>query len=259
MPTTPWQLALRRLSAAQIAASPLRTREWAQVPAQIRDKALFSAGIEQAQLLSEIKTSLLRILAQDGTGPTQDRSTFVADLRQKMGAVGDTRALTDITSTRRQELIYDMQIQDAQEWARHKTVMEDPALLEAYPAQELVRVRRSRTTRDWEARWTAAGGTLTDGRMVALKTDPIWQNISRFQKPYPPFDFGSGMGLQDIERDEAETLGLITPGQTLTPAPVPALKITGTTANLDPAILASLKTTFGPKLTLANGTATLTA
>ena len=262
MPTTSaWDLALSRLGTKKIAATPLRTKEWATVPAQIRDRAFFSAGIQQASLLDEIQKSLLSVLAQDGTGPVQDRATFVADLRAKMGAVGDTNSLTDITSARRQQLIYDMQIQDAQEWARHKTQMEDPAILDAYPAQELVRVKRTRLQRDWEARWQAAGGTLIDGRMVALKTSPIWEKLSRFGKPYPPFDWGSGMGLEDIERDEAETLGLLKPGQQLDPAPVPALtaKVEAPVKDMDPAVLSALQKSLGPKLKVSNGTATLVA
>jgi len=71
--------------------------------------------------------------------------------------------------------------------------------------------------RDWPMRWEAAGGQFTNGRMAALKTDPIWAAISRFGDPFPPFDYGSGMGLRDIDREEAEALGLIGPGDTLTP------------------------------------------
>lgn len=39
--------------------------------------------------------------------------------------------------------------------------------------------------------------------MIALKSDRVWTNFSRFGRPYPPSDFGSGMGVEDIDRDEA--------------------------------------------------------
>jgi hypothetical protein len=31
-------------------------------------------------------------------------------------------------------------------------------------------------------------------RMIARKDSPIWEALSRFGTPYPPFDFNSGCG-----------------------------------------------------------------
>lgn len=45
--------------------------------------------------------------------------------------------------------------------------------------------------------------------MIALKNAPIWTAISAFGLPYAPFDFGSGMDVRDVDRDEAAALGLI--------------------------------------------------
>lgn len=56
-----------------------------------------------------------------------------------------------------------------------------------------------------------AGGKLYDGRMIALRNDPIWRGISRFGSPVPPFDFNSGMGLEEVNRFEAEALGVELP------------------------------------------------
>ena len=64
-------------------------------------------------------------------------------------------------------------------------------------------------------RWEAAGGQFTNGRMAALKTDPIRAAISRFGDPFPPFDYGSDMGLRDIDREEAEALGLQSLGRSV--------------------------------------------
>ena len=80
--------------------------------------------------------------------------------------------------------------------------------LAAFPAQELIRVCDSKTPRNWTERWNSAGGKTCGGRMVALKDDPIWTRISRFGIPWPPFDFGSGMCIRDIDYDEAVKLGL---------------------------------------------------
>lgn len=53
------------------------------------------------------------------------------------------------------------------------------------------------------------GGKLTDGRMIARKDDPIWTAISAFGRPYPPFDYNSGMITREIFRGEAERLKVI--------------------------------------------------
>jgi hypothetical protein len=94
----------------------------------------------------------------------------------------------------------------------------DADVVEAFPAQELVRISPRQVPRDWPRRWREAGGKLQeDGRMIALKTDGIWKRLSRFGNPYPPFDFRSGMGVEDIDRAEAEALGLLGPDDVLMP------------------------------------------
>jgi hypothetical protein len=53
---------------------------------------------------------------------------------------------------------------------------------------------------------------------VALKDSPIWTALSRFGTPWPPFDFNSGMWVEDVERQEAEDLGLLKPFEQVKPA-----------------------------------------
>jgi hypothetical protein len=48
---------------------------------------------------------------------------------------------------------------------------------------------------------------------------PIWEGISAFGLPYPPFDYNSGMGLRDVGYREALDLGLLEPGQRVDPTP----------------------------------------
>ena len=45
--------------------------------------------------------------------------------------------------------------------------------------------------------------------MIATKDDPIWTRLSRFNRPYPPFDFEDDMTVDDVSRREAESLGVI--------------------------------------------------
>ena len=209
--------AVAKLLAKSPVASKLRTAEWERLPVAIRERSQFSAGVENMRVLTTIQSKLVdRVnLAKEQLGNGKeafvDRSSFIGDLRKitKEEGLGDgSGGLTDIRSRQRLGLIYDMQTQMAAGFARHKS-NQDPDVLDAYPAQELIREEDRMVPRDWSSRWAAAGGQLYGGRMIALKSDPVWSAISRFGTPWPPFDFGSGMGIEDIDRDEAEALGLI--------------------------------------------------
>ena len=94
-----------------------------------------------------------------------------------------------------------------------KSGMSKGALI-AFPAQEMIRARHGEQCDSneevlWRKRWTSAGGALFNDRIIALKTDPIWCKISRFGKPYPPFDFRSCMDVFDVGRGECMKLGLV--------------------------------------------------
>jgi len=93
----------------------------------------------------------------------------------------------------------------------------DPDVLDAYPAQELVETRD-----DWLPTWEAAGGFLVSGRMATLKSSSVWAQISIFSLPYPPFDLNDETAsLQDIGRREAVALGLITNFAEVCKQPIP--------------------------------------
>lgn len=217
--------AVKKLSAKSPVGSRLSSAEWEQVPLAIRERAQFSARVESARVMQAIQDKLMKRITlareavENGTALV-DRSSFIGDLRKivmQEGLGTGTGSITDLSSRRRLGLIFDMQVGQAQNFAKWKTG-QDPDVLDAAPAQELVRKRRSRVERDWAARWRAAGGEFYEGgRMIALKTDPIWEEISRFGTPWPPFDYNSGMGLRNVRRREAERLGLVKPKEKLTP------------------------------------------
>jgi len=253
----PITAAAEQLGRKSPVASALRTREWADMPAQLRTRAMFSAGVEDARFLSTLQAKLLdairlkREQVKNGEAFV-DRGSFIADLRKVAQEQGITLTgwgdITDVGSRARLGLIYDMQIQQAQGYATWKQD-QSPDVLAMVPAQELVRIERRKQPRDWEARWTAAGGKLVNGRMVALKTDPVWQAISRFGTPFPPFDFGSGMGLRDVMRSEAVELGLIGPDDV--PEPVQAGFNDGMEARIaDPAMREWMSRQFGDQVSV---------
>lgn len=47
--------------------------------------------------------------------------------------------------------------------------------------------------------------------MVALNESPIWTALSRFDLPYPPYDYNSGMGRRPVSWNDAQRLGLVKP------------------------------------------------
>lgn len=256
----PFQQAVDRAADKTAVASVLRTKDWAQVPLGLRDRAFFSAGVDDLNTVQLLKGKLgeaLSFLDREPDRAFMDRSKFVSEVRQAIGAEeGDTGDLTDLSSQRRLELIYDFQVQDAAEFGRWK-IGQDPDLLDAYPAQEFLRIESRRVPRqDWPERWVAAGGQIFDGRMIALKNDPVWTRLSRFGRPWPPFDFGSGMGIEDIGRDEAEQLGLISPGETVPPTEGDFNDgLTASVTDLDPDLVNKLGNWFGDQVEVKEGVA----
>lgn len=188
----------------------LSSAQWDAVDAKIKADAFFSANVSNEKLLAEMRDYIARAEAGE---PGTSRADFIATMRQKMGAPdGDSGKLTDISSGRRLGLIYDFHRQRNSAAARYESTSgEDYRAW--FPARELYRAGAAKAPRDWRAIWTAAGGQLYGGRMIAAWNDPIWTTISRFGSPYPPFDYGSHMDVRDVSATTAEKLGF-TPAQT---------------------------------------------
>lgn len=231
-----------------------RTAEWADVPAQLRRRAFFSAGIEDARVLSEDRNAVEMLLqSASKDGKLYRRDTAITELKALAEQRGlDTGTgnydLTNPAAERRIALIVDTNRAQAQGYARFKRSSSGGALL-AFPALELVRVRNSKVKRDWTGRWNAAGGKLYNGRMIALKSDPIWTKLSRFGLPYPPFDFGSGMGTRDVGRRDALALGVMQEGDSQAD-PVKDFNDQAemSVAGVHPSLLKSLSAAFGDRV-----------
>lgn len=79
----------------------------------------------------------------------------------------------------------------------------------------------------------------------------IWIAISRFGTPWPPFDFNSGMGIEEVDREEAEQLGLLNEGDPVEPIETDfnrQLESGVQTQNLDPRLISAMKTFLGDQL-----------
>jgi hypothetical protein len=205
----PFKEAVQSREVRELLPTDFRTKLLDTLPVELRERAFFSAGVTSAEFLQSASDKIDELLAG-----TTDRATKRAELKKLLDSLGyhpadgEQGTLTDLSSDDRLNLILDTNLEMAQgygSWAQGQ----DEAVLDQWPAQELIRVINSKVPRDWPARWAAAGGNFFGGRMIALKNDPIWVEISRFGTPYPPFDFNSGMDVTDVDRDEAMALGLI--------------------------------------------------
>ena len=200
-----------------LVGSGLDSRQWSAVQAGLRDRAFFSATVEDVRVLGAFRDAAARLAA----GETDPSSARIA-MRDALAAAGyrppdaedqGPGGIRNMMSQRRLDLILKTNVEQARGWAQYMEGTTEGALL-AYPAQRLVRVRQRRMPRDWAARWKEAGdavgwqGACRD-EFVALKLSPIWAQLSRFGTPYPPFDFNSGMGVEDVGKRKARELGLL--------------------------------------------------
>ena len=273
----PLRDAVDSISARTPIGSVLRSADWARVPVALRQRAQFSAGVESARLLDAIQGRLSKQIAlqreqlANGKQATFDRSSFIDAIRQIGREEGLTPqdpskvgGLQDITSIPRLGLIYDMQNGLAQGHARWKLDQTEGALL-LYPAQEFVRVEsRDAPRQNWPERFAKAAADAGDtdalgvfqrtGRMVALKTSGLWSKLSRFDVPWPPFDFQSGMGIEDVERDDAVDLGLMSADQTLKPAEEDFnSELQASVRGMDGQLVQFLKESFGDQVKVEKG------
>lgn len=247
-----WLDGIRRLRARKSMPTTLSTEELRGIGGDVKRWATFSAKVENATALQEINDTVEELVR--GITP-QDEETFVytksdgtTEIRRKkplqlslpdaklrlqkkfreLGVqvedAGKVNTIEDPQSDARLQLIVTTQEELAAGYGKF-VADQDSDLLDMWPCQELVRVSPSLVQRDWKARWLQVGGQFYEGRMIALKNSDVWDRLGdsntfpdALGNPYPPFAFNSGMGVEDVTRDEAERLGVIAPN---TPTPLP--------------------------------------
>lgn len=267
----PFSDAIADLRKRFILPTSLGSSDIADLDARIRAAAFFSARVTQAEILDGFKAELERLVVGVSPGPGQYSDPATVRLRMKEllqsldyrpADPDDEGTIKDLRTDRRLNLI----IRTNDEFARGygQFVQDtDPETVDIWPCWELVRVRPSRVPRDWRTRWEeamvavgddGARAALVEGRMVARKDSPIWARLSRFGVPHPPFDFNSGMGVEDVGRDDAIALGVIAPADRITPPEHPGefstrANVDGMSDDVAGALLGSL----GPRYTIEDG------
>ncbi len=194
--------------------------EWDE---RIKQQALFSARTTSRAYLDMVKRTLADV-ASRRVIPSVAEAKLQGVLHQlgytPQTGFGDGRtppatpgSTTDLSSSRRIQLIIDTNVKQARSMGQMAVGEEDPDVLMALPAWKLTRTgARKKPRGDWAARWKAAGESVgwagaLKRRMVALKNSPIWQAVGdgvggyddALGSPYPPFAFGSGMAWVNVD------------------------------------------------------------
>ncbi len=198
-----------------LVGSKINSTEWSRIQAGLRDRAFFSATVEDVRLLHTMREAVAQVASQK-LDPSEARLTIrkALDTIGYSAPEGKEGSLRDLRTKARLDLIIKTNRDQAHGFLQYKQFTTKSAL-EEFPASRLVRVKSRRVPRDWHARWNSAAaavaydGVLRARDMVALKTSPIWTAISRFGHPYPPFDFNSGMGVENVSISEAISIGLV--------------------------------------------------
>jgi hypothetical protein len=253
-----FQDALGKLAQRRIVGSApdFGSAQWSAVPVGLRERAFFSARVENARFLQRGKDSLTDFLAGNReTLPNGEvalklgsRQEFVKQMQsfsvaEGMGPLkpGDAGTIKDITSEKRLGLIFDTQTRQAQDYG-YWLQGQDPDVLDEFPAQRFIRVIDVNEPRTEHALFED---------QVALKSDlDFWARINQdFGVPWGPWGWGCGHDVEDVDRAEAEQLGLLQPGQ----AAVPVAKsfndaLEASTQNLDPEMVQFLADAFGDQV-----------
>ena len=193
-----------------LVGSGLDSSQWNQIQAGFRNRAFFSSRVAEVNILAAMRERVAKY-AEGETDLSKIRMMIRDDLRRAnyTPEPGQENTIHDLFSQARLDVIIKTNVAQARGYMQYAEGM-SPGAFAAFPAQEFTRIAHRRNQRqDWPQRWAKAGGKTYGGRMIALKDDPVWERLSVFGNPFPPFDWGSGMGVLDVDRKTAIQLGLI--------------------------------------------------
>ena len=254
----PFAEAIDKLGSESPISAALSSSEWSDLPVELREHAFFSSNVESLRFLQRAQDSLGDYLAanvktlDDGQTllATGSRAAFVDQMQRLLATMGVDRTdggLTDLTSERRLGLIFNVKTQQAADYGYWRQGM-DPDVLNEFPAQRFIRVLDVKEPRELHTRFQD---------QVYLKTDPIWAlEINRdFNVPWGPWGWGCGHDVEDVDRDEAESLRLLAPGEKLEPVRKYFNEnLQASVAGIEPELLEKMKLVFGRQIVIENDT-----
>ncbi len=268
---TPFNEAVEKIGEKSVIGSKLKSSEWSEMPLALRDRAFFSATIESVRFLQEAKNFIgdfqtgakEEVIGPDGIERSGlkagSRSQFVKEMREFAVASGlgplnpdDEKTVKDIRSESRLSLIFNTQTQAANDFGYWKQGM-DRDLIDEFPAQRFIRDLDVEVKRPLHVQNEGVVRLKTDLDFWLAMNSPL---IGGFGTPFGPWGYGSGMGVEDVDREEAEALGLIKPGEKLQPVDKDFNeRLQASVRNLDPEMIDRLRESFGSQVHVENGTA----
>ena len=203
-----WNLLDAKLSVP----SDMRTAEFSLLPRDLRERIFYMAAVSRGEILEGFRSEVGAI-ASGARGLEESRKLLEQMLTDQsyQPLPGQEGTIKDLASMRRIQTSLRTNVQLLQGWGQKTRGL---AAQSAVPAWELVRFEGRKAPRDWKERFERAGGEILHGRMVALKMDPVWDELGNqdddsLGTDYPPFAYGSGMGWLGVTHQAAIALGLI--------------------------------------------------
>jgi hypothetical protein len=81
-------------------------------------------------------------------------------------------------------------------------------IVEMWPCWEVCGKNNEAPLCQRRGEWVAAGGSLYEGRMIAVKWDTVWQAFSFTGLPHPPFNLEDDLIVEEVDVDEVKRLGV---------------------------------------------------
>ncbi len=189
----------------------LTSEEWSSVPSEIRERAFFMSKVTDTEILQRFRDGVEDVVANRKGLVTVEKELFMwLQERGYEPPPGKEGTLQDLSSLPRIMVVLRTNRDMARghgKWVRNQTS------IRSHPVREFIRISARKEPRDWDARWEEAKASTADvpgvhpTEKIALVNHPIWAALSRFNLPYAPYDFGSGMGDQVLSRSRAKELG----------------------------------------------------
>jgi hypothetical protein len=225
-----------------------------EIAADVRARSVFSARMSNLTVVDALKkmvdelaageinlatarVTILEALREVGYTPEGGfpQASLAATPGQADIPTAVAGSLQDLSSRRRMDFMLRTQLALVRGRGQQVRGMA-AARMKQFPAYELIRSRSVTAPRMWggrhegtppvrgggidpRPRWIIAGGQPTaDGRLIALKGDPIWGELGSsgnfddaLDVDYPPFAFNSGMRWREVSRGECNALRITGP------------------------------------------------
>ena len=245
--------AVKHLAAQGLMPTGLDSAGIRQLDAELRRQSLFSAKTLSEGLLGRYRDVIGSIVDPQQVqreGETQtvtegyNPATARAAIKEFLGRegyvpeAGTEGTIQDLGSSNRINLVVKTNVQLAHGAGRFVQQNADADVVDLWPALEFVRFEGRKEPRNWDGMnglWEQACRRAGDmdalrvfgetGRMCALKSSGVWAELGNSEyvqggldNPFPPFALGSGMGTEEMSREETEEVGLLDKGEKAEPA-----------------------------------------